>query len=90
MRGVTGPGGTLAGLGDGTPKMMGRGQLENRPHNVLYNLLSVFVPPLAVAFKSGDACETLINIGLTILGYFPGLVHAMVVVNSDARLNVCT
>ena len=34
--------------------------------------------------------ETLISIGLWIAGYFPGLIHALVVVNSDGRLNVCT
>ena len=51
----------------------------------LYNLLSVFVPPLSVAFKTGDGCETLINLGLTILGYFPGLLHALVVILGRAR-----
>lgn len=36
-------------------------------------LLAFFLPPLGVFFKRGCSADTLINIGLTILGYIPGM-----------------
>jgi hypothetical protein len=35
--------------------------------------VSIIVPPLAVAIKTGDPCETLINILWWALGWFPGV-----------------
>ena len=67
---ATAPGGALAGLGSDKPKAMGRGP-KSPAVGVGYALLSVFVPPLAVAIKSGDGCEVLINLAWMLLGYFP-------------------
>ncbi|KAJ3147545.1 plasma membrane proteolipid Pmp3 [Geranomyces michiganensis] len=39
-------------------------------------LLAFFLPPLGVFFKRGCSADLLINIGLTILGYIPGIAHA--------------
>lgn len=40
-------------------------------------LLSVLIPPLGVFFKVGIGVSFWVNILLTILGYIPGLVHAI-------------
>ncbi|MDD2476163.1 MAG: YqaE/Pmp3 family membrane protein [Dysgonamonadaceae bacterium] len=42
-------------------------------------LLSVLLPPLAVFLKRGVGTPLLINILLTILGWVPGVVHALYV-----------
>ncbi|KUI69994.1 Plasma membrane proteolipid 3 [Cytospora mali] len=39
-------------------------------------IVAIFLPPLAVFFKRGCGVDFLINIGLTILGWLPGLLHA--------------
>ena len=38
--------------------------------------LAVFLPPLAVFFKTGCGSSFLINILLSILGWIPGVIHA--------------
>lgn len=40
-------------------------------------VLSVIIPPLGVFFKVGLGLQFWINILLTLLGYVPGLVHAI-------------
>ncbi|KAK7203777.1 hypothetical protein BZA70DRAFT_268706 [Myxozyma melibiosi] len=45
--------------------------------SILVIIASLFLPPLGVAFISGCSVDFLINIGLTMLGYFPGLLHAL-------------
>jgi uncharacterized membrane protein YqaE (UPF0057 family) len=40
-------------------------------------VLSVIIPPLGVFFKVGFGLHFWINILLTLLGYVPGLVHAI-------------
>ncbi|MEE2878443.1 MAG: YqaE/Pmp3 family membrane protein [Pseudomonadota bacterium] len=44
---------------------------------ILVILLSILLPPLGVALSRGIGTQFLINIVLTILGYVPGLVHAV-------------
>lgn len=36
-----------------------QGQLANTKHNLVYNILAVLVPPLAVGLKTGDGCEAI-------------------------------
>eukprot|EP01032_Pedospumella_encystans_P011212 gene11212-13052_t len=43
-------------------------------------LCSVIFPPLGVFAKRGCGLDLAINILLTILGYFPGLIHATIIV----------
>ncbi|GJJ10174.1 hypothetical protein Clacol_004400 [Clathrus columnatus] len=38
--------------------------------------IAILFPPAAVAIMTGCSCDLLINILLTILGYFPGHIHA--------------
>jgi uncharacterized membrane protein YqaE (UPF0057 family) len=40
-------------------------------------ILAVFLPPIAVLVETGCSGALLINILLTILGYIPGIVHAV-------------
>ena len=56
--------------------------LEPRPAtaNFLLILLAIVLPPLAVALTAGLGGRFLLNILLTLLGYIPGLVHAIWVV----------
>lgn len=43
-------------------------------------LLSVLIPPLGVFLQVGIGIDFWINIVLTLLGYFPGLIHAIWVI----------
>ncbi|KAI8953197.1 hypothetical protein F4801DRAFT_576655 [Xylaria longipes] len=42
-------------------------------------ILAVVLPPLGVFLERGCGGDFLINILLTILGYFPGIIHALYV-----------
>jgi uncharacterized membrane protein YqaE (UPF0057 family) len=46
-------------------------------------ILSIIIPPLGVFFKVGFGLQFWLNILLTILGYFPGLIHAVWVIARD-------
>lgn len=43
-------------------------------------LIAILIPPLAVLMK-GKPVQALLNLVLTLLGYFPGSIHAILVVN---------
>jgi len=45
--------------------------------DLLRILLSVIVPPLGVFLQEGIGTQFWINLLLTVLGYVPGLVHAV-------------
>lgn len=40
-------------------------------------LVTVFLPPLGVALKVGFGWTFLLNVLLTLLGHFPGVVHGV-------------
>ncbi|UZJ57109.1 hypothetical protein CBS101457_006429 [Exobasidium rhododendri] len=44
--------------------------------DILLILIAILFPPAAAAFIAGCSCDLLINILLTVLGYFPGHIHA--------------
>lgn len=44
-------------------------------------VLAILFPPLAVLFCCGKASPVFINLFLTLLGWIPGIVHAVLVVN---------
>ncbi|KAI6153856.1 hypothetical protein BKA82DRAFT_4094676 [Pisolithus tinctorius] len=48
-----------------------------RSSDVVLILVAIIFPPAAAAFVSGCSCDLCINICLTILGYFPGLLHSL-------------
>lgn len=43
-------------------------------------ILAIILPPLGVALKYGITKHFWINVVLTILGYIPGIIHALVVI----------
>lgn len=45
-------------------------------------LLSVLLPPLGVALEVGITKHFWINVILTLLGYIPGIVHAVYIIAS--------
>ena len=45
--------------------------------NLLRIIFSVLIPPLGVFFTVGIGMQFWVNILLTLLGYLPGLVHAI-------------
>ncbi len=48
-------------------------------------ILSVIIPPLGVFFKVGFGMHFWLNIVLTMMGYVPGLVHAIWILASKGR-----
>jgi uncharacterized membrane protein YqaE (UPF0057 family) len=50
-------------------------------------LLAVLVPPVGVFFQVGLGAQFWINIVLTLLGYFPGLVHAIFIIGREGSVN---
>ncbi|KIM85834.1 hypothetical protein PILCRDRAFT_817073 [Piloderma croceum F 1598] len=44
--------------------------------DVVLIIVAILFPPAAAGFITGCSCDLLINICLTILGYFPGHIHA--------------
>lgn len=48
--------------------------------SILRILLAIFLPPLGVFFTVGIGAAFWINILLTLLGYIPGVVHAVWVI----------
>ena len=45
-------------------------------------LFSILLPPLGVFFQVGLGSQFWINIVLTLLGYIPGVVHAVYIIGS--------
>ncbi len=45
--------------------------------DMLRIVLSVLLPPLGVFFQVGLGVHFWLNVVLTLLGYFPGLIHAI-------------
>ena len=42
--------------------------------------LAILLPPLAVFLAGGRPVQALLNLGLTLLGWIPGVIHAFLVV----------
>ncbi len=47
---------------------------------VLYIILAIILPPLGVGLKFGITKQFWINLLLTILGYIPGIIHALIII----------
>ena len=48
--------------------------------DIIRILLSILLPPLGVFLQVGLGAQFWINILLTILGYFPGVIHAIYII----------
>lgn len=42
--------------------------------------LAILLPPVAVLLAGGRPMQALLNLGLTVLGWIPGVIHAFLVV----------
>ena len=49
--------------------------------DILRILLSILLPPLGVFLQVGIGAQFWINILLTLLGYFPGVIHAVYILS---------
>lgn len=55
---------------------------------LLYIALGILIPPLGVFLTTGVGSTLFINIGLTLLGYIPGSIHAVwLIAKQDQDLN---
>lgn len=50
--------------------------------DIIRIILSVIIPPVGVFLQVGFGLQFWLNVLLTILGYFPGLIHALYVILS--------
>ena len=48
--------------------------------DILRILLSILLPPLGVFLQVGIGVQFWINIVLTLLGYIPGIIHAVYII----------
>ena len=53
--------------------------------SLLTIVLSVLLPPVAVLMNRGFGGAFILNIALTILGWIPGVIHA-IIVNQNKKL----
>lgn len=56
--------------------------------NLLRIIISIILPPVGVFLKVGLGGQFWLNILLTLLGYIPGLVHAIWIIAQDNRARV--
>ncbi|GJE10218.1 hypothetical protein FOHLNKBM_1251 [Methylobacterium longum] len=59
---------------------------ESRVSSLVRILLAIFFPPIAVLVTTGFGLQFLLNIVLWILGWLPGTVHALWLMNRDRPL----
>ncbi|TKX23648.1 plasma membrane proteolipid [Elsinoe australis] len=48
--------------------------------DILKIIVAIIVPPIGVFLERGCGADLLINILLTILGYIPGIIHALYII----------
>ncbi|RSH94640.1 plasma membrane proteolipid Pmp3 [Saitozyma podzolica] len=48
--------------------------------DIIKIVFAVILPPLGVFLERGCGADLLINILLTILGYIPGIIHALYII----------
>ncbi|WP_036766515.1 YqaE/Pmp3 family membrane protein [Parvularcula oceani] len=50
--------------------------------DIIRVILAIFVPPLGVFLQEGLGTQFWINVILTLLGYVPGIIHALYIILS--------
>jgi uncharacterized membrane protein YqaE (UPF0057 family) len=48
--------------------------------DIIRIICAIFFPPLGVFLQTGFSTDLLINVVLTLLGYIPGIIHALWIV----------
>jgi uncharacterized membrane protein YqaE (UPF0057 family) len=66
--------------GWGTYKVQRSSNRKRLPMDLLRIIIAILLPPLGVFLQVGIGKQFWINILLTILGYIPGIVHAVWVI----------
>ena len=61
-------------------------QYEDGSSKVLYYILAIFIPPLAVGLWRGIGKDFWINLLLTLLLLLPGIIHAIIVISSKPKI----
>ncbi|KAG6138056.1 hypothetical protein E4U38_000678 [Claviceps purpurea] len=56
------------------------GKIPSVPADICKIILAIILPPVGVFLEVGCGSHLLINILLTILGYIPGIIHALYVI----------
>jgi uncharacterized membrane protein YqaE (UPF0057 family) len=51
--------------------------------DILRIICAIFVPPVGVFLQTGISTQLLINVFLTLLGYIPGIVHAVWIIAKE-------
>lgn len=64
--------------------MMQYNQSESK---LLYYILAILLPPLAVGLWRGIGSDFWINVLLTLLLFLPGIIHAIIVISSKPKMN---
>lgn len=54
------------------------------PSDIIKIIIAIILPPLGVFLERGCGADFLINILLTILGWIPGIIHALYVTLSTS------
>src|SRR5690606_29162371 len=62
------------------PPVWGRGHSGRRHMDILRILIAVLLPPLGVFLQVGFGGAFWLNILLTLLGYLPGVIHAVYII----------
>lgn len=57
--------------------------MSHEEKNIIYAIIALFIPPLAVGLKTGIGFSLILNIILTLLGFLPGVIHAIFVILSS-------
>ncbi|MBF0100683.1 MAG: YqaE/Pmp3 family membrane protein [Desulfobacterales bacterium] len=55
--------------------------MKENSKDLLRIILSIIIPPVGVFFQVGFGLHFWINIILTLLGYIPGLIHAIWIIS---------
>ncbi|KAI4842596.1 hypothetical protein E4T44_07214 [Aureobasidium sp. EXF-8845] len=60
------------------------------PSDIIKIIIAILLPPLGVFLERGCGADLLINILLTILGYIPGIIHALYVTSPPVLHSIHT
>ena len=55
-------------------------EVDKETQDILCLILAIFLPPLGVLLKRGLDAQLVINILLTLFGWFPGIIHALYII----------
>lgn len=55
-------------------------QREEHEMDILRIILAIILPPVGVAMQVGLSTQFWINVILTLLGYIPGIIHAVYII----------